>query len=230
MEIYPWPPELRAVGIEFDLLGQSFAGPLTLTQAHQIGSLDGGYWVATLGDIGIVGRAAMLSFRRLRGVLRGGANAVLVPVCDKSNAPWPGESTSLELADFSDDATFSDGSMFSQNQITVVMGTSASARSTRIEVEVQSAGSIVGGEFFSIGNHLYQIDQVLDETPPSGTDAVWQISPPLREDVDVGAVLDFDNPRCLMVPLTETQMNLMTFRNKAGVLSPVFFETMGDLG
>lgn len=222
MTTYPWPPELRAIGIQFDLAGQAAAGPPSLIGNSQVASLDGGYWVAVLSDINIVGRDNMLSFRRLRAVLQGGAHQVLVPVCDY--APWPGEDHSA-VATFSDTATFSDGSTFSQGVISVGVVTAAAVRTTRLEVSYDSVGSIVGGEFFSIGKHLYQIAQVLDETPPSGADAVWQIVPPLREAIDSSTYLNFDKPRCMMRPLRESEMNAMTFRNRTAIWSPTFVET-----
>lgn len=224
MTIYPWPPELRAVGIEFDILGQAASGPVSLVGNSQVASLDGGYWIATLGSISIVNRAAMLSFRRLRAVLQGGAHQVLVPVCD--GAPWPSGSPTSATAQFSDGAFFSDGSAFAQSVISIAVVADADVRTTRLEVAYENAGDIVGGEYFSIGNHLYQIAQVLtDEAPASGGDAVWQIIPPLREAVAIGAHLEFDHPVCLMRPVREAEMNLMTFRNRTGVWSPVFLET-----
>lgn len=224
MTVYPWPPELRAVGIAFDLTGQAASGPVSLVGNSQVVSLDGGLWMATLGDIAVVDRAAMLSFRRFRAVLQGGANQALVPVCD--SAPWPG-SARIAVATWSDTATWSDGAKWSQGVISVTLTAPAAARSTRLEVSYDAIGTIVGGEYFSIGRHLYQIAQVLAEASSDSPtpDAIWQIVPPLREDVGTDAYLNFDHPVCMMRPVREAEMDMMTWRNRTGVFSPTFIET-----
>lgn len=224
MTVHPWPPELRAVGIAFDLAGQAITGPLTLFNTRQVGSLNGGHWIATLAEIAVVGRDAMLAYRRLRSLLQGGAHQVRVPVCDRANAPWPGSERSA-YATFSDTATFSDGGRFSQGVIAVSVVSIAAVRTTRLEVDLVDAGAIVGGERFSINGHLHEIAQVLDEAAPSGATAVWRIVPPLREAVGPETHLEFDNPVCTMTLARESELNMMTWRNRTGMISPSFVES-----
>lgn len=224
--ILSWPPQLRASGIEFDLLGQSIAGPITLVDSHQVASIDGGHWVATLADMHVVGKAAMLAYRRLRAQMQGGAHSVYVPVCDGANAPWPGVERSA-FAHWSDGATWSDGAEWSQSVIGVDVAAPAAARTTLLQVSYVNVGQVVGGERFSINGHLYEIARVLPDAPGSGVDALWQIVPPLRAAVGPSDHLEFDNPVCEMTLLSENQMNMMTFRNKTGSLQPTFFETFG---
>jgi hypothetical protein len=215
--IYDWPTQLAAVGFEFDLLGQTIAGPITLAQTRQVGSFDGGYWLATLSGIAVVGKDRVLAFRRLRALLQGGANQLRVPVCDKGNAPWPG-SARKALSLFSDGVTFSDGTSFSSAVVSVVLGADAALRATRIVPTVQAAAPIYGGEYFSIGDHLYQVAQVL-------VDGSWQIVPPLREAVPAGTDINFDHPVCVMTLVGEEQMNLALERQRMGVLALTLFES-----
>lgn len=216
--IYDWPTaQLPPIVFEFDLLGQTISGPQTLNQTRQVLSYDGGFWQASFSGISVVGKDRVLAFRRIRALLHGGAHQLRVPVCDTGNAPWPGTARSAH-AGFSDDATFSDGSDFASAVISVVVGQAAPIRSTRLVVTIQNAAPIYGGEYFSIGDHLYQVAQVFD-------DGSWQIVPPLREAVDVGADLNFDKPTCLMTLLSEDQMNLPLERQRMGVLAMTLFES-----
>lgn len=227
MTIYNWPNKLNAAGIEFDLLGQTVPGPVTLMQTRAVGSFDGGYWIATLADVPVVKRQRILQFRTLRALLQGGAHQVRVPVCDKVNAPYPA-SEGGSVATFSDTATFSDGSKFAQSVIVVEVATAAAVRSTRLEITLIAADTPLSGMYFSVGDHLYQIAAVLDEELASGVDVAWQIVPPLREAVAAGDHVEFENPVCRMTLLNEQQMNLMTQQGRAGVATMMFVESFED--
>lgn len=231
MTVVSWPPELRALGIGFNIAGEGVLGPATLGGQHQVGSFDGGYWIAQLQDISAVGKAAMLAYRRLTGLLQGGANQVLVPLCDRANAPWPGteRSVTVPFIEGSDTATFSDGTEFSQNVITIEMTGAGAVRSTRLEVKYVNAGDVVGGERFSINGHAYEVVQVLaDQVLTGGATAAWQIRPPLREAMPVGTQLDFDDPVCRMIPVSGDQLNMVTWRGRTGTVSPTFIESFDE--
>lgn len=118
---------------------------------------------------------------------------------------------------FSDTALFSDGSSFRDAVINVTVAVAGTAGDTSIEVTKTMIANVVGGEYFSIDDHLHQIVQEIG-------DGVWQIVPALREDVAAGAQLEFDRPVCVMVLASEQEMDAALERNKSGVVSIAFFE------
>lgn len=206
MTIYDWP---RAVlgerAINFSPRGMTVAGPMTLTGQNQVASLDAGYWVATyeLATIGTPDQIRM--FRALRAQLEGGAHQVRVPVCDEDQAPWASAiATDPLTATYDDNVGHDDDTPFAQPNIAVT-GAAAAARATQLTVTLLAGAALAAGEYFSLGDRLYVIREVLAVSGAIYTLAIW---PPLREPLAVGGELNFDAPVCRMRLATEAEMDL----------------------
>lgn len=201
VQVYDWPSGLRVRSPGFQPRGMTVQGPVSLTGGSQSHSVDSGYWIATLAFIPAVTPTAVRVFRALRALLEGGANHIRVPVKDGANAPWPLDGngrpiTSAAAAVFDDDdATFDDGSGFAQPVIAAVLAEDAALRATSVTIDFVNAGTIMGGEYFSIGDRLHVIKAVLAESGTEKTVAIW---PPLREAAPAGRDVEFDAPKCRM--------------------------------
>lgn len=201
MTVFRWPAILGARGIAFNQRGMTVSGSPTLSGRSPVTSYDAGFWIATL-NVATLGQGAKIkTFRALRARLEGGAHQVRVPVFDDGQAPWPGSAHSAAASGYSDDTRFSDGTGFVERVILVALAADAAARATRIDVTVTSAASITGGEYFSIGDRLHTVRQVLSPTS-------WAIWPPLRERAAAGRALNFDAPVCRMQQIAESDMDL----------------------
>lgn len=205
MEILDWPPRLVPQDAAFNLRGRSQAGPPSITNKVQITSMDQGLWVADLTSV-IANRPERIRlFGAFSDLLEGGVNGVRVPTFNCAIRPWPaghvaGASANIPYLGAADsdgvtDALHSDGTGYWQPEISVVLAANAALRATRITADILSAGTIWGGEFFSIGDHLHRIRRVIDVT---GTQQIWEIVPGLRYAALAGATLNFDDPTCLM--------------------------------
>jgi hypothetical protein len=205
-EIYDWPAILGAGGVAFDQRGMTVNGPVSLTGGTQTGSLDAGFWVATLSGVSLYKGARVRAFRALRALLEGGSHDVRVPVMDRGQAPWPdGEAVLVDPVEFDDGASFDDGSGFAQPAIAVVTAAAAEARGTTLVLDLLDCAELDGGEYFSIAARLYVIKAILATSGTERTVAIW---PPLREAVAEGAAVEFDAPVCRMKLVSDAAMDV----------------------
>lgn len=213
--IYDWPSTLYAKGVAFNQRGMSVSGPVSMTGRIQTSSIDAGYWIATIPLAVLNTPTQVRAFRQLRALLEGGTHHIRVPVFDDGQAPWAysGDTQITALSDvtFSDGALFADGAEFYQSPITVELSQDASLGDMSITVDVTFADEVIGGEYFSLGDHLYVIKQILadgaDDSPPT-TIQTWSIWPRLREDWPTGTDLNFARPVCRMKLVEESAMDL----------------------
>lgn len=209
MTIFDWPRiVLDARGIAFNQRGSVITGPTSLTGQNQVAQSDAGYWVAAF-DVAFIGAGTSLKvWRALRGLLEGGAHQVRVPVCDEAQAPWPGPVQRPTLTRWSGGSTFaswSGGADWSQPTIAVKVATAADIRATSLAVTALAAGDITGGEYFSLGEHLYVVRAILAVAGGAYTLGIW---PPLREAAAINDTLNFDAPVCKMRLMGESEMDL----------------------
>jgi hypothetical protein len=213
MAVYDLPSRLRARRIAFDDRGMAVAGPPSMTDRTMINSLDAGYWVADLELATLSPGEDVKVFRQLRALLEGGANQLRVPVFDGGRAggqaPWAYDGgtpiTAVSNVTFSDGALFADGTEFYQQPITVELTAPAALRAIEIAVEVSQAGEIMGGEYFSLGDRLHVIRQVL---AVESTTQTWRVWPPLREAHAAGEQLNFARPVCRMTLTSPASLTL----------------------
>lgn len=208
--IYDWPRNMVPQVPAFNPRGMVVGGPPSLTGRTMVGSVDAGYWTASLRSVVVTKKDQIKAFRALRALLEGGAHHIRVPAFDCYIAPWPVGVDGKAVAkvgpvSFSDGAGFSDSSTFYQPSIAAVVVGDTALRSTRITVDFLNAGCIEGGEYFSIGDRLYTIKAVIAENDTERTLAIW---PPLREAVCEGAPVEFDRPVCRMRLADEAAMDI----------------------
>ena len=209
MTAYPLPAILKVAQIAFNPRGMSVAGSPTMGGITPVTEYDSGYWMASVQLAAMDAGAQVKAFRALRAQLGGGANPLLVPASDEGQTPWPlpggAEANLNDGIPFSDGTFFVGGVGFFSPSIKVTLAADAALRATAITPTVTTAGDIAGGEYFSIGERLYLLRQVLD----NGDWAIW---PPLREAVAAGTRLNFDKPVCRMQLTGDSAMDLMLGR------------------
>lgn len=209
MTVYPWPAALEARGVAFNPRGQIVGGAPTLTGQGQLASIDAGFWVATIDIATLDSGVLVKTFRALRARLEGGAHQLKVPVFDDGQVPYPiaggAAANAFKEQRYSDGTLHTDGHGFYRPSIVVALSADADLRATSLSATVTTAGTISGGEYFSIGDRLYVIKEVLTSSGSARTFAIW---PPLRAAAPSGTRLNFEAPVCRMRLATERDMDL----------------------
>lgn len=205
-----WPPALKSRGVAFNRRGQVVGGPLSLSGRNQVGSYDGGHWIATVDVATLDQGDDILAFRALRAEMEGGAHHVLVPAFDEGQAPWPAaggyDANVNDPQEWSDDTLWSDGTGWYEPAILVTVAAVAALRATSIVIDIDAAGTIKAGQWFSLqGGHLHEIKRVL---AVSGSERTLAISPPLRAAVAIGERVEFERPKCRMRLPAESDADL----------------------
>lgn len=210
MTIYDWPATLAPQGSGFNRRGMTVGGPNSLTGRTQVGSIDAGYWIASLTGFRTDRKERVKAYRAVLALLEGGAHQIRVPVFDCRQAPWPLDSngkpvTSAGDVQFSDGSVLDDGTSLWQPVIVAETVGATALRSTRITIDMVRSADLAGGEYFSLGDRLYLVRQVLSATGTQKTLGIW---PPLREAVPDGTPANFDRPSCVMRLTDEAQGDL----------------------
>jgi hypothetical protein len=206
-----WPSALRAAGgLSFNLRGRTIGGPVSLTGRTQVASIDTGYWVASLPLALLEAGGDVRAFRRLAAEMAGGAFPVLVPAFDEGQAPWPDpggwENNVNPPQEWSDETQWSDGTGWYDPVIRVYLAEAAAARATSILLDVDNAGTIEGGELFSLaGGELHVIRRVLS-SDESGVRVA--IAPGIRAAQPAGRRCEFERPVCRMRLVSEDAADL----------------------
>ncbi len=226
MTVHDWDPALGAQGITWRRRGQTVAGRPSLTGLTRVASIDAGYWMAEVAGIVAVDPASVRAFRALMSRLEGGAHQIRLPAFDGANAPWPLSGgvpvTSAASTEFTDGTRFTDGTGFFEPSIRIALKEGAVRGATQVTVTVTDAAPISGGEYFTLGERLHEIREVLSV---SGADQTWWIWPRLRRDHPPGAVLNFDTPTCLMRLAGETDGDLALDMGRWGRPTVAFVES-----
>lgn len=216
---------LREQSHSWNLVGTATTpGTTTQSVAPYVRSDGGGFWSCSMTDVSLSGRTgsnlkdkqrikvATLLWRAVRQIADGGVNAIVVPRNDALFRPWPcglSQQTGLDVT-HSDRTHFSDTSGYYQSVIDIA-ASAAALRATSLDITINYAGELMGGESFSIhhptmGWRLYEIATIDGE--PSSSMATITFNPPLRESVTSGTVLEFDRPRCVMRLAATNSMDL----------------------
>lgn len=212
---------LREKSHSWNLLGVAISPGQTASSVAPIVRSDGGgFWTCSMSDVSLSGglgvngrdrqKLATLLWRAVRQVCNGGVSPIVVPRSDALFIPWPdGVSRSSAPIPHSDGTFFSDGSGYYQSAIDITAD-AADLRDASLEITINVAGMLYGGESFSIqhetvGWRLYEIATVL---MTSENTATITFNPPLREAIEDATRLEFDRPRCLMRLASTSSMNL----------------------
>jgi len=214
---------LREQSHSWNLLGVAATPGVTMdSTATYVRTDGGGFWACSMSDVSLSGSGALrgkerqkistLLWRAVRQVCDGCVNKIVVPRNDALFRPWPrglAHTFGLE-GPHSDESMFDDDAGYYQSVIDIVCDGAAALRATSMDIAINYAGDLVGGESFSIdhpvsGWRLYEIATVVYSDDDRAT---ITFNPPLREAIEADDALEFDRPRCTMRLATPSAMDL----------------------
>lgn len=218
-----WPMQvLRPRVVAFDIAPRSLAGPSSVSGFAQVVASDAGLWKATLGDILIHNRQERLTFRAIATLLEGRLHPILIPLC-RADQPVPAgavEDGLYETVPHDDQTPFDDETEYQGTVIDVVSASNEAVRSVSMTVTVNYASDVQPGMNFSIGERLYRVRTFDPET------SEMTFRPPLREAVEVGDHLEFDNPVGRFRLATDGEMDLELSMRRNGNPTVRFIEDL----
>jgi len=201
-----WPVELqREQSILWELTGTTISGGQTSSGVMQVTRLDGG------------------------------AQPIVLPMCDLRHAPIPlinGQRIfHVDDVPHSDLSPFDDDTPYQHNIQTTIIATGDGPlplRATSIAIRVTQGGMLKPGQYFSIdhptvGPRLYRITDTFGITPDV-TQAICEIRPPLREATTGNTPLEFNHPACVMRLASVDAMDLTLQMRKYGTPTVNFIE------
>lgn len=203
------------------------SGGTTLSGLEQRDRVDGGpLWECALRGIPVWNGRQILAHDALEMILVGDLSPIIVqrrpPKCDTLGG---------EVGDgvpHSDESPFSDDSLYeSGGSVTSSATGAADLGDTEIELTVTGTlRPLLGGDEFTIVHpiakeRMYRIKRV---TAVAGDTYTVEFGPPLRDDVDAGEALDFNDPRCLMRLDDADAFKLELENNERGQFDAVFTE------
>lgn len=212
---------LREKSHSWNLVGVAATPGTAVNVAPIVRSDGGGFWSCTMSDVALSGgkglrgkdrqKITTLLWRAVRQIADGGVTPLVVPRNDALFRPWPAGLDQGSVIDIphSDGSLFDDGAGYYQSVIDITAGPAA-LRATSLDITINCAGELMGGESFSIdhetmGWRLYEIATVLMDDDTMGT---ITFNPPLRQAIPAGTQLEFDRPRCVMRLAKTNSMDL----------------------
>jgi hypothetical protein len=188
----------------FRLKPMNTRGPMTFSGKSQVVGTDAGFWVATLSNFIVRTPEQIREWRGLIADLQGGLNDLVIGAFDCRQAPRvAGRPPVIGGITHSDGSLFSDKSGYRQSTIKVVAARDAAVRATSLRINVQEAGKLERGMYFTIWSLVAGVMlprmYMLTKTPEvSGSAATIQFLPPLRVAVKEGDEVDFADPKLAM--------------------------------
>lgn len=220
MPLRTFPGSLaREQSVLWELTGTTISGGQTASGIMPVTRIDGGgLWKATLADVFLKTADQVRTWRALAAYCEGGAQPIIVPMCDKRF--FPGTFTN-PVVPHSDDSPHSDDAPYDGSIVAAMVFGSYPLRATTIIMNLSEGTELRGGEHFSInhpvaGWRLYRVIGV------DGDEVSFR--PPLRELVDDGTDIEFDHPRCIMRLATFDAMDLTLHMRKYGNPTVNFIE------
>lgn len=186
------------------LAPRSLSAPPSISGVEQVLASRSMVWTTALESIRLSTPGQILAYRAIALRRQGRLNPILIPFLEGTRRPLPPTYTGpLALIKWSDTATFSDGSKWFQYAITAKADAGVLG-ATKITITLETAGTLEPGMIFSIGEHLYEIQRVLE-----GAGSIFTVSilPPLRRAHPDNAEANFDRPVCRMRLVTDNEMS-----------------------
>lgn len=201
-----WPIDLfRFSVLDVSLQGRTVTGGQSVSGISQAVRTDGGgLWRISFGGIVLRTPDQVRAWRAWEGILDGGAQNVIVPICDLRHGPRPIVGgvpvTPGATVPHSDDEYFSDTTGYVTPLIEAETVGTAVLGATTIDIDVTVGEMLRGGEHFCLIHdaRLERLYRAVKVTAVVGTVHTVQIRPPLREATTAAMPVDFDRPRCVM--------------------------------
>lgn len=180
---------------------RAYVNPFTRSGGRTLGGVkpayrtDLGPWKIDLVNVPLVTIAQKRTWDAIDTLLGGTSGRIAVPAWAMDSAPYAsGREEAQILVPHSDESTFSDGTMYLQNAISVVSVGVTALGATQISMRVIKGADDLSGVRFSYNHALYKTGRAL-----SIDGDVWtvEITPSVRELIPDGADLEFDRPTCL---------------------------------
>lgn len=179
----------------------------------------GGFWINENDEVNLREPRHVRLWRTIEEYLQGGAQPIVVPMCDRRHYPAPLDDDGNPITGgaggipHSDGTLHSDGTGYAQAIVDVELASGGLLRETEITINIRRAGSIRPGMFFSIRHdtwhwRLYRIRSIVEAYTGTGDLMTISFGPGLREDTPGGTRLEFDTPKCLMKLQSEDSMAL----------------------
>ncbi len=208
-----WPKSVLKPGTcQFTEETFSRSGGTSLENSEIVTQTDLGKWRAEIGSVPLYYPNEWRAWRAISTYLNGRSGIVAVPASERFTAPYAGGIPSIPSAStHSDGSTFSDGSQYRTRSIDLKMSTAAALGATVVSIEAVNAGEDLTGIRFSYKYALYQTGELIQKTGD-----VWQmrVFPAIRQAIPVDAVLEADDPMCLMRLESDTEMSVQEIPNR----------------
>lgn len=194
--MYIFPAHLfNPSSVKADIKARVIDGGVSLSGDSDTISADGGgRWHVEYGDISLNSPELERLWKQWNSYLAGGARACLVPLLSLRTAPRPfagGRAMRVSDLRIEGDPAFPSAVRYASPYIVANTVGSAGLRSTLLTINVTQGSRIKGGETFSVGRRAYVIERIVAQ---SGQQATCVISPPLREAIPGGSVVNFEWP------------------------------------
>lgn len=200
-----WPPIILPRTVDFAPMPMANYGPPATSGLQQVGATDAGFWAATLSEIPLRTADQIREWRYLTTVAQGGLRDIVVGPFDCRQAPRPFAHRGVEATDipWSDGSSWGDGSLWSQSLIRTTLHANVARRATALAIDIEIAGPIRRGMYFSIADRLYMVAsipviEVAGGDYGAGQRLSFAVWPPLRQAASAGAKVEFGKPRATM--------------------------------
>nr|CAD6417690.1 hypothetical protein REQ54_01739 [Rhizobium sp. Q54] len=196
MAVIVWPEKLLS-----PLESRAYLVPFTRSGGRTLGGVkpstrtDLGHWRIDILGIPMHGQDKRRTWDAISAYLGGSSGRIAIPAWAMDSAPYAsGKEEPLIEVPHSDGSTFSDGSQYQQNAISVVSVGVTAIGATVMSMRLINGAADLSGVRFSYNHALYQTGQVV-----SVEDDIWtvRITPSVRELIPAGADLEFDRPTCV---------------------------------
>jgi len=169
---------------------QVISGGTSLAGEEDVIATDGGgRWRIDMSGISLRTPYHQRLWSAWAGYLAGGAVECLVPLLSLATAPRPmaWERPARVTGVVDNDPMFPTSVAYAVPRIVARLAANAPLRATTLQIDLQSAGKIEGGEKFSVGEQACRIIRRI-------ADGVYQTEPPLREAVFANQPVEFNWP------------------------------------
>lgn len=185
-------------GTEADIELRTVSGGTALSGDETLIGTDGGGRVfVEMDDFYLDEPQTALAWSAISALMDGGLRPMIVPICDAVHQPTNG----FVYVPHSDGTSFSDETLYEQGTSVVHLAEDAILRAATLQLDITALGrALLGGEWLSIdhGTWRWRAYKIAEIIAQDGVSATITIRPTLREATLAGAIVDFDNPRCVM--------------------------------